>query len=151
VTGTLRAATAQDAPSLARLHATSFPQPWSASEIEALLTDAGGFGMVAARKGKVSGFILGRSAGGEAEILTLAVAPEARRAGLGLALVETAALLAHAGGATALFLEVATDNPGALALYDAARFARAGVRPGYYRREGGPPIDALVLRRDLTG
>ncbi|HZC15639.1 MAG TPA: GNAT family N-acetyltransferase, partial [Caulobacteraceae bacterium] len=72
-----------------------------------------------------------------------------RRAGVGRTLVEAAAVIAAAAGARALFLEVASDNDAALALYRSAGFARAGQRPGYYRRGAGA-VDALVLRRDLN-
>ena len=43
-----------------------------------------------------------------------------------------------------MFLEVATDNAAALALYDRLGFVRAAQRKGYYR--GG---DALVLKTAL--
>jgi ribosomal-protein-alanine N-acetyltransferase len=96
------------------------------------------------------GFILVRSLGPEAEVITLAVAPAARRRGLGRALVETAAAAVAAGGAEALFLEVAADNAPALALYESTGFVRAGHRRGYYARPPGPAVDALTLRRMLS-
>ncbi len=73
---------------------------------------------------------------GEAEVLTLAVRPAARRRGIGRALVEAAATLAEASAA-AMFLEVAADNPGAVALYAQTGFEIVGRRPGYYGRAGG--------------
>ena len=84
-----------------------------------------------------------------AEILTLAVAPAARRRGIGAALVRAAAGLAAQGGADNLFLEVAQDNPAAQALYRSLGFAEAGRRAGYYARAEGR-IDALVMRLDLN-
>jgi ribosomal-protein-alanine N-acetyltransferase len=96
------------------------------------------------------GFIVVRAVAGEAEILTLAVHPEARRQGLGRALVESAATTAQTLGAEAFWLEVATDNAAATALYAAAGFESAGRRPGYYGRKGGERIDALVMRRLLN-
>jgi ribosomal-protein-alanine N-acetyltransferase len=144
---TLRPASPADLDDLARLHATSFEQPWSAAEIGVLLTGPGGFGVLV----EGAGFLLARSVLDEAEILTLAVDPARRREGLGSALVEAAAGLARQAGAEALFLEVAIDNTAAVALYESAGFSRAGFRPGYYRREGAGSVDALVLKRDLTG
>ena len=49
-----------------------------------------------------------------------------------------------------MFLEVAVDNPAAIALYQAAGFVPAGRRRGYYRRQGADAMDALVLRRTLN-
>ena len=87
------------------------------------------------------GFVIARVAGDEAEILTLAVAPEARGQGLGRALLNAAIVEAQRRGAGAIFLEVGTDNPAALALYAGLGFANVGSRKGYY---GGR--DASLLR-----
>ena len=146
----IRTAAAADLPGFARLQAESFEEAWSAPEIEALLAGPGGFGLAAVEDGRLSGFLIGRAAGGEAEILTVAVEPDFRRGGLGAALVERAAGVAAEAGASSLFLEVAVDNAAALQLYEGAGFSRAGFRPAYYARKDAPAADALVLRRDLT-
>jgi ribosomal-protein-alanine N-acetyltransferase len=96
------------------------------------------------------GFIVVRAVAGEAEILTLAVHPEARRRGLGLVLVQSAATTAQTLGAEAFWLEVAVDNEAAIALYAATGFEAAGKRPRYYARKDGERIDALVMRRLLN-
>lgn len=129
---------------LAALHARAFTDPWPVSAFAALLSLPETRLEVAPE-----GFILTRLAADEAEVLTLAVCPAARRRGLGRRLVETAAASLAAEGATRLFLEVAEDNAAARALYAAAGFAPVGRRPGYYGRPGGA-IDALVLARDLA-
>ena len=89
--------------------------------------------------------MLARVAGGEAEILTLAVAPAARGKGLGHELLQAAIGKARALGADTMFLEVGADNPAALALYARSGFVKVGGRKGYYRGR-----DALVLRLPLT-
>ncbi|RAI57221.1 ribosomal-protein-alanine acetyltransferase [Roseicella frigidaeris] len=94
-----------------------------------------------------AGFVLARAAGGEAEILTLAVRPPARRRGLGGALLAGALAGAVARGAAAMFLEVAAGNAAARALYAGQGFVEVGRRRRYYP-DGS---DALVLRRVLTG
>ena len=139
---TLRFAEAAEAAALAALHRAAFPaEAWDAPAIAALLALPGGFAL----RGE-GGFLLARLAADEAEILTLAVIPAARRAGLGRALVEGACAFAGAQGARAMFLEVGEDNAAALALYAAAGFERVGGRRGYY----GPGRDAAVLRRALA-
>ncbi len=141
----IRAATPQDAAELAALHAGSFPESWSAAAMAALLEGEGALGLIGP-----AGFILVRAVAGEAEILTLAVEPGARRHGVGRALVIAAANAAARTGAQSLFLEVAADNAPALALYDRCGFEPVGRRRGYYRRAGGQAMDALVLRKTLT-
>jgi ribosomal-protein-alanine N-acetyltransferase len=150
----LRAASETDAPALAQVHARAFDASWAAEDIARLMAIMGGFAFIAEAAdedgGGIIGFILARAVGGEAEILTLAVAPWARRKGVGLALVGVAAEEAVRRGAAALFLEVAADNSAAIALYRAAGFEEAGFRRGYYARSGAPHADALVLRRPLN-
>jgi ribosomal-protein-alanine N-acetyltransferase len=74
------------------------------------------------------------------------VAPEARRGGIGRRLVAAAMRRAAAAGAAAMFLEVASTNTPARALYETIGFVRVGRRARYYANGG----DALVLRAALT-
>jgi ribosomal-protein-alanine N-acetyltransferase len=147
----LRFASGDDAPALEAVHARAFDSSWTAADIERLMQVMGGYALLAEdpEEGPV-GFILARTMAQEAEILTLAVAPWARRRGVAGTLVEAAAGEAARRGARAMFLEVAADNEAALGLYLAAGFARAGLRRAYYARAGGPSADALVLRRALN-
>jgi len=142
-------ATPADADALAALHAAAFEAPWSAAAIAQVLSGPGAFGLLAS-DGAPLGMILARAIAGEAEILTIAVAPAARRRGLGRILVDAARALAVQAGAETLFLEVAVDNAAAIALYTAAGFVSAGRRPGYYDRGDAGRIDALILRLDLN-
>lgn len=125
---------------LAAIHAEAFDAPWDTEAFRALLDQTG---VIACTEG--DGFILIRVVADEAEILTLAVRPAARRRGLGARLTAGAAARARALGATRLFLEVAEDNAAARGLYAALGFEAAGRRRGYYARKGGPAVDALIL------
>ena len=80
---------------------------------------------------------------GEGDIQTLAVAPGARRSGLGRALVTTLLAEAAVRGAEEVFLEVRADNPNARALYDSLGFEQIAVRAKYYQPDG---VDAQVMR-----
>ena len=132
---------------LADLHARCFrsPPPWSAGDFTGFLADPLAFLLVEAD----AGFLLGRAVAGEAELLTLAVAPEARRLGLGRKLVARFLYQAQLRGAERAFLEVAADNTAAIALYESSGFQRAGIRRGYYQSPEGHRTDALVLARNL--
>ena len=145
----LRPATRADADALAQAHAASFAAPWSADEILRFAEDPGGFALIAEEGDETAGFILCRVMAGEAEVLTLAVRPTFRRRGIALALLEAALGLA-ARTAQAMLLEVAADNPGALALYARAGFRTVGQRAGYYARAGAAAVDAIVMRRALN-
>ena len=146
---TLRFAEAADVDLLHALHAAAFDQPWPAAEIERLMRILGGFAVLA-EEDAPQGFVLIRTVADEAEILTLAVSPDFRRRGIGRALVEAAAQEASRRGARSCFLEVAEDNPIALALYESAGFQAVGLRRAYYARPDARPADALVLRRPLN-
>lgn len=131
---------------LAGLHRRSFDAPWDEAAFEALLRQQGVVGIR-----HTDGFVLLRAIVDEAEILTLAVNPEARRSGLGLRLVEAAAQFAARMQAVRLFLEVAEDNTAARALYAKAGFTTEGRRKAYYARSGAPAVDAYILGLNLAG
>ena len=138
------------APALAEVHATAFERPWSAADLASLMDSPGVAAIAVGAQTRLDGFILVRSIAGEAEILTLAVRPEAQRGGIGHALVEAGAAAAAGAGAEAMWLEVAADNAPALALYGRTGFEAAGRRPAYYARRDGPAVDAVLLRRTLN-
>jgi ribosomal-protein-alanine N-acetyltransferase len=104
-----------------------------------------------AEDGAACGMLLEQCLGPEGEILTLGVAPVSRRCGVARALIGDLILRARAGGVHRLLLEVAADNTAALALYEAIGFSRLGIRRRYYRRPGGPAVDAWRLGLVLPG
>lgn len=127
---------------MAKLHARCFttPRPWSTDEFAATLDQPGCFPLFCD-----DGFLLGRVIVDEAELLTLAIAPEHRHAGLGTHLTRGFLDSAHDRGAKQAFLEVGSDNKAAIALYEKLGFARTGTRSGYYRTQAGARIDAFVM------
>ena len=133
-------ATGAHAAALAAIHAASFPprETWGADAIGLQLALPGAFGLLDQR----GGMLLGRTAADEAEVLTFGVVPAARRQGIGTCLLQAAKVLAAARGCGAIFLEVATSNAVALALYRREGFVEVGRRRRYYA-DGS---DALVMR-----
>lgn len=69
---------------------------------------------------------------GDAHVMTLAVAAEARRQGHGERLVRGLVDAAVSAGADGVTLEVRATNVAAQRLYRRVGFTAAGVRPGYY-------------------
>jgi len=172
----MRAIELADAPVLAALHAASFTADgavhhgtqdrWDAATFATLLAMPGALGFLAFLRPKATGlaaeltadgdmapamlgFVLGRIAADEAEIITIATLPEWRGRGVGRALLGHLAETLYRSGARALFLEVAETNAPARSLYARAGFLKAGRRPGYYRNPEGV-TDALLLRKDLS-
>ncbi|GKY89373.1 GNAT family N-acetyltransferase [Sinisalibacter aestuarii] len=131
---------------LATLHAAAFieSRAWSAEEIADMIAGPGGF--VVTRPG---GFAIGRVIADEAELITIAVAPETQRRGTGRALLADFERGALARGADTAFLEVAADNAAACALYSRAGWRQTGRRAGYYLRPSGT-VDAVTMAKPLA-
>ena len=132
---------------LAELHALCFttPRPWQADEFAALLVTPGIFLVSHGH-----GFALGRIAGPEAELLTLAVHPEARNAGHGRRLLEDFLRKATNDGAEDVFLEVAENNAAAIALYLRSGFKKVAERAHYFRQQQGPALTAHIYKRVIS-
>lgn len=131
---------------MAILHAQSFttPRPWTAGEFATILDDPLCFALV--EKG---GFLFGRAVAGDAEVLTLAVDPQARRRGVGGRLVQGFLAEAQKRDAATAFLEVSEQNHAAISLYLRWGFVQVGRRNGYYKMPDARPLDALILARPL--
>lgn len=137
------------APLMAALTETASNDPWSPEALARILALPRSFGLIAHEAGQPLGFLLAQCAAGESEIINLAVAPAARRRGIGRALVASAMSRARWLGAQTMFLEVADDNTAARSLYERQGFVQVGIRPDYYRRGPSNYTNALILRRGL--
>lgn len=135
----------------AKIHAASFAHPWQEGDFEQLLLAPEIFasGAIDAKDLCLVGFVMSRAALDEAEILTLAVAPERRRTGVGRRLLRAHLSTLGGIGVAKLFLEVDADNLAAQALYVAFGFTRVGERQAYYRTADARLAKALVMRLDM--
>jgi tRNA threonylcarbamoyladenosine biosynthesis protein TsaB len=145
----VREAGPADLPAIAELHAASFDRPWTAKEWQTLMAMPGARASLAGRGAKPESVILIRQAAGEAEILTLCTAPDARRKGLAQELLASETARLRAEGTDSLFIEVAVSNEPALGLYRRAGFTEKGRRSNYYERPGGRHEDAIIMRKQL--
>lgn len=135
---------------LAVLHARLFDPPWDEASIKALLEHPASTSLIAVTGNPkvVKGFVIAQLAADEAEILSIGVAPDWQRSGLGTKLIEGLNRASQRGEAKRVFLEVAEDNAAALALYAKLGFTEVGRRRKYYQRSGGA-VDALTLALTL--
>ncbi len=149
---TLRPIAASDLPALAALEAACFPDPWSESGLSILLRPPYG-GLVAERDNAGSPAVVGYvgwmhfaamgDCAAEAEITRICASPDARRCGIGRALLSE--MLASLGRPLSVYLDVRASNAPAQGLYEAFGFAARGVRPRFYGDE-----DAVEYELRLT-
>jgi ribosomal-protein-alanine N-acetyltransferase len=136
----------------AALHALSFAHPWSVAEIDQMLgtKEILADGALDGKTQALFGFVFSRIAADEAEILTIAVDPSLRRAGIGAKLLAAHLARLAAQRVKMLFLEVDQNNLAARALYARFGFQQVGERKAYYRTADGGRATALVMRLDLN-
>jgi ribosomal-protein-alanine N-acetyltransferase len=129
---------------MAQIHAASFsqPRPWSETEFADLIA-APNCNVLTADQG----FAIIRIAGPEAELLTIAVAPAARRSGIARHLLARAIDHAKVQNCEDMFLEVVANNQPAIALYTTSGFNQLAIRKDYYNGPKGAKSSALVMRR----
>ncbi len=149
-------ADADDLEPIADLHAQAFARGWDTSELLAMKARAENTLLVARKvgfpKGPVAGFNIFRSTGAEAEILSIAVDPALRAAGLGTNLMREAIRHLRADRIPELFLEVAETNTAAITLYKKLGFETVATRASYYSDPENPDqrVSALVMRMTIA-
>ncbi len=121
---------------------------WSKESYVDFSQQIGSLALVAETDGNLSGFLIGRLTGDQAEILNLAVSANQRRRGNGHALLASALAEFALQGAQSVYLEVRQSNTAAIAFYEAHGFSKSGLRKCYYR---DPDEPALILVKKLTG
>ncbi len=152
----IRDATLADVAALVRIHAASFHRGWDSGEFERLLSNrAAAHAHVMCRgvrglgvRGEPFAFVLSHVVPPEAEILSIAVAPEARGKGHGAILLSHHLSRLAVAGVRSSLLEVDAGNAPAVRLYRSLGYVETGRRKGYYAA-GGSAADALVMRRDF--
>lgn len=87
------------------------------------------------------------AAGGQGDVLTIAVVTARWGQGVGTALLDRLLAEARSRGCTEVFLEVRADNTRAQRLYRWRGFTDVGIRHAYYQPSG---TDAIVMRLDLS-
>jgi ribosomal-protein-alanine N-acetyltransferase len=134
---------------LAAVHALSFARAWDAYEFERLLADRAivADGLFVGHQ--AMGFALSRVVLDEAEVLTVAITPEARGRGYSRPLLAGHLDALIRVGVRLVHLEVEEGNRAALALYRGLGFEEVGRREGYYRKPDGTSAAALTMNLKL--
>jgi ribosomal-protein-alanine N-acetyltransferase len=145
----LRQGTPADLPAIAALHAECFARRWDEEFLGRLLAAPGAVAFVTIVSDAIGGFVLSRTAAGEAEIVSLGVSPQLRRRGIGAGLVRAVCERSLEAGVLEIFLEVSVLNSAARSLYAGMGFREVGHRLNYYEEALGEARHALILRRAL--
>jgi ribosomal-protein-alanine N-acetyltransferase len=144
---TIRAAEEHDLEAIYAIECASFGDPWAFETFRGLLVHPPARIEVAVgAAGALLGYAVAWYAADEAEIANIAVAPDARRQGVGTLLLDRILQSAAESGARTVFLEVRESNNEARKRYEARGFEIAGRRKKYYRQ---PDEDALIMRLQL--
>lgn len=144
---TIRKFQTHDAGALAKiLQSSAEASQWPTESYAQLTNLPGSLALVCEEGGNVSGFLIARQVIDEAEVLNVAVLPEARRQGRASGLLATALDQFRRSGALRVFLEVRTSNQPAIAFYRKHGFTDSGRRKTYYR---DPIEDALCMEQKL--
>ena len=127
---------------LEKLYAECFPEKthkWDANDFANLKKS--GCDIIASQ----NSFIVWRIVVDEAEIISIGVAPSARRTGTASALMQIAEQDLKNNGAHTIFLEVDETNTPAIMLYKKCGFENAGRRPHYYENKH----DAIIMKKEI--
>ena len=143
----LRLLEESDLPVVMDLERSAHSHPWRQSSFEDCLKGRQRC-WLAEQKQKLVGYVVVTHAGGDAELLNIAVSPKAQRKGIGSALLQHA-IQCVAGHADMLFLEVRVSNRKAIELYSKEGFFELGNRKNYYPTHNGHE-DALLMASQLN-
>ncbi len=141
---TLRAMDYGDVEAVIRIEQSIYPYPWTAGNfIDSL--DSGYACMVAELDDVLTGYAVMMPVVDEAHLLTIGIATEHQRKGLGEEVLGRMMAMAHDSGINRIILEVRPSNTAALALYRKCGFRQIGLRRGYYPADNNGREDAIVM------
>ena len=139
---TIRNMKPEDVPQVAEMESRTFSQPWSAKGFLDSLQLPNTIFLAACEGEKIVGYAGMYLSVEEGEIVNVAVAQNARRRGIGDALLNEMAKCAAKKGVQRIVLEVRVSNEPAIHLYEKHGYVRCGVRKGFYEL---PKEDAYIM------
>ncbi len=147
-----RAARQEDLARVVEIEKDGFKHPWSHELLARELGHAWSRVLLAIEPGPagseaVVGFVVFWLVHDEVHVLNIATATEARRRGIGRALMDAAEEDGRRRGARLSTLEVRRSNAPAISLYGSLGYRQIGVRRNYYAEE---KEDAIVMAKPLA-
>ena len=133
---------AEHIPQIEEIERECFSRPWTAEQLKSQMRDAQHEFIAAVDGGRVLGYVGLMYVLDEGYISNVAVHPDARRQGIGDALIDALAAKAAELELAFLTLEVRESNAPAIALYAKHGFHPVGKRKNYY---DAPKEDAVLM------
>ena len=133
---------AEHIPQIEEIERECFSRPWTAEQLSGQMRDTQHEFIAAVDDGRVLGYVGLMYVLDEGYISNVAVHPEARRQGIGDALIDALAAKAEELELAFLTLEVRESNAPAIALYAKHGFHPVGKRKNYY---DAPKGDAVLM------
>ena len=140
---TVRRADKKDVKGIVKRENSCFSTPETEESIYTFLKSKTFYIDVIEDEGVVTGHCIYFFVPDNAEIISLAVAPEKRRLGFGRDLVYSVIEKAKENGCKEVFLEVRKSNEAAIALYTSIGFHQVGERKNLYSK---PDEDGLIMQ-----
>lgn len=122
---------------------------WSHEALANSCAATGSLLISALRDNQPIGFALFRQVLDEAELITLAVAPDNQGRSVGSKLLQWAEDQLRSKDVCTVFLEVRADNAAAIRLYENLGFKATSVRKAYYKLAGAGRVDAVNYAKAL--
>lgn len=131
---------------MSELHSRCMPnyQNWSADYYRTLLKSKNSIFHI-----EEFGFGFARFSKDEGEIIMIMIDPGFRHKGRGTLLLKKLLDDLKSIGCKKIFLEVGSNNEGAIALYKKNNFEKIGERKEYYSLKTGGKLNALVFQKVL--
>jgi ribosomal-protein-alanine N-acetyltransferase len=147
---TYRQPMALDIPTLVVLDKEYFPySPWNIAQFKEEFAGipTTRFFELAISENEIVGYagVFAAGAGAVADVLTVTVINGFRRQGIAKRLISDIESYCQTKGSSAIMLEVATDNAGAISLYEELGYVQVSTRSNYY----GSGKDALVMQKEF--
>jgi ribosomal-protein-alanine N-acetyltransferase len=132
--GLARAADAREIAEMSRdLIEQGLTWSWTPARVQHFISGAESSVVVARREQRIAAFAIMHFGDDVAHLNLLAVAPEHRRQGLGMRLMQWLTTTAIEAGVFRVNLELRTHNEAARIFYERLGFAQLGVIQGYYQ------------------
>ena len=130
---------------VAQIEQLCFSDPWSVESLELMLGEQA-TGLVAIEDGKLLGYVGIICVLDEGQIINVATHPDARRRGVGRALMSAIEQLAKDRGIVFLSLEVRESNSAARSLYSSLGWVECGIRKNFYSK---PTENACIMTKSI--